>query len=546
MATAFTRNKSGPDDVKHGIWLRLILAAMFALGLSTCHFFGGDPRPMSEQHTITLPFKIHSTPALWRAKDGQWRVAVVRGRENPDEDRMSAVDAYTLTGKQVSGFPVLSASVPALKVPPTSQLGVMDGGDGEELRVMDLEGRLWAYHTSGQPLQAAPAAKPAHAVLTWPPRVIPWQEGRNALVLLSFDAHPMGRSLNQLELVDGQGRSLPGFPVRLGTRPTPHPPVWDAGTGLFVLFGGLKSVEGFDRHSGKPLPGFPVELPAGIKAKYELGTGFSYDLMVYHAVWKALVLSNGEAALVVVDTATGKVRREEIPGAQRLTAVASDGIFLYLLDETRRRLLVVDARKQVTREVDLTLPEYTRVESLQAVPLPGTSQTAVVLISAPETDHDAWVVAMFEKHGTAQELKEIQALADKDAMRAYQTLNLNPAQRKEIDQDIIDMKDAYLEKIFTQAELSKLYSSDAHTRIQILFNGPQGTTLAVDEKVPHFNMDAANEFSPRIYPDVRVEEKTRTLIVAVPLNDTGTKAGLPKQERSVLKIYPLIYPKGVL
>ena len=127
---------------------------------------------MSAQHTLTLPFKIHSTPALWRAKDGQWRVAVVRGRENPNEARMSAVDAYTLTGKQVSGFPVLSASIPALRVPPTSQLGVMQGDDGEELRVMDLEGRLWAYRTSGQPLQAAPESKPNRAVLVWPPRLI--------------------------------------------------------------------------------------------------------------------------------------------------------------------------------------------------------------------------------------------------------------------------------------------------------------------------------------------------------------------------------------
>ena len=207
---------------------------------------------------IRLNYRIFSTPVLWHLPpDNAPAIAIVTGEEDSAGQRISAVDAYYLDGSRVKGFPALRQAIDG--VAPASQLGLVEriARRPAELIAVDLKGRIVCFRSDGSPSFVSGSGNPVRGLLAWPPETFSLGDsGSQAIFLLSRDMSPWAGSRNAVDIVDGSGNSLPGFPIMLESWPEQHSPMLEPRSGRFFLLLDSGSVEGFELLHGRRLPDF--------------------------------------------------------------------------------------------------------------------------------------------------------------------------------------------------------------------------------------------------------------------------------------------------
>lgn len=487
---------------------------------------------MNRLPDITLPYRLYSNPLPWRPKAGEpWAIAVVGGEMGQGSGVTTFVDALGADGRHLSGllhgFPVLRKN-PA-HIAPAQQLALADvNGDGlVDLLALDFQGGIQPLRPSGRELQRRASGNPAHGLLVWPAQPVALGGGRSALLMVSRDAAPAGASRHGLDLVLTNGQSLPGFPRLFDSPPEAHAPMVALSLGRAYALMENGQVEAVQLADGRSPAGFPAgrsapDVVAGTRR------------MAWLDGARALFITQGSAVLHRVDGASGAVTPMTVQGAIRLTGLASVGERLYALDEARGTLLTLDARGAVQSSLALNLPADTAWVSLQAVAL-GPAAASVLVVAAPKADRAARVNALFEKHATPQDRKEIKDIAEATAMDLFGTLKLNAEQRKEIDASVQRMRQGTLENKLGSDEAARLLTIPPTMEVRLATDSAGSLVLTGQDRIDGHTPDTELLQSPQVHPAAMAEAGLLTWVV--PANAPADPGNIKAGNRAVLRRY---------
>jgi hypothetical protein len=432
------------------------------------------------------------------------------------------------------GFP-LSAHVSAL-IAPASQVGarVADPSGAQELVLVDLDGRALAFRPDASLVQPAPAANPLRALLAWPPTELVMQDGASrGLLLVVRDFRPIVNSRSALDLVGRDGRSMVGFPVDLPADPGLHHPVVDNRTGRVFVLLETGAVDGIDAWRGTRLDGFPT---APIAVPVRPGT----RRMALFAPWDALLVSTGGHSLVRIAAAGGKASEIPIAQAVKLTGLDAGQDRIYCVDEGASRLLRLDSQGRVSGALDLKTPP-SRNYDFRVLPLSKEGSYYVVLLSVPDTDPNSKVGPLFEQYATPADRQELKDGVNRLALLRYHTLDLSPAQRRELDSSVIRLQRSYLQNALGMAKAAELIAVEKETRAQVVLDADGRMQLALDDTVKDFTPDTHYGPSDTIFPATYIDLPNGVLHLAVPLNSAARAGVGAGKTRAMVRLYHLPY-----
>jgi hypothetical protein len=512
-----------------------LLLALLGLGLAAGLAYGKQERGKQVQliTEISLSQRIFSSPVLWRpAGPGAFAVAVVTGGPGAEGEPFTAVDAYGADGQRLPGFPKLRSA--PYEVAPANQVAALPpaGGDGEGLLVVGLDGRLRLFSPEHPEPVISPAGDEVHGMLVTPPLPLPDPAGgAPRLALLSHDFRPRSEGRDALDLLDLEGRSLPGFPLRLAAAPEAQPPLLDAPQGRLFLLGGAGEVLAFGP-DGASLAGFPT--PPLVAIRPDVGLRLAMT-----GQGETLWASRGDASLSRIDPQGGGLGLVPVPQAQRLTGLAGVGARLYAVDEGPGLLLRLDPQGQPQASLPLGLAPGSRNHWLGALPARGGEATWLVLVSSTEADPDERIEALFDLQAPPAAKERLQQRLAQDAQRQFQTQEPTQAQREELRQGAVMMKKSYLRKHLGDERMTELLGLEAVTHIQAVLDDGTKMRLVLQEQVRRFTPKTGFSFAPLALPVLRTEANGEAAILAVPLNYSEPAADPAEENQSLLRLYRL-------
>jgi hypothetical protein len=308
-----------------------------------------------------------------------------------------------------------------------------------------------------------------------------------------------------------------------------HPPLLDLPGGRVYVLLQTGAVDGFTLVGGTPLRGFPAPSPDGDLPP------FGYRAALY-SPWNALVMTQADGRLRRIALEGGVVSHITVPNARRLSGVAVSGGRLYAVDDASGTLLRLNADGQVTATLPLNRPAGCQCYYLEAVGRPGTDSVALFLASSQSNSPNSRVAPIFEEHATPQIRAQIKELSDLEAQRRFHTLQLSPAQRKEIDDSVTMMKRSYLQNTLGYDKTASLLADEALVLVQAVTDNGAGMKLSLDDAITGYSPETGTGVSPAVYPVVHASADGLTLVV--PLNhESGDR---PQDEyQSLIRIYRL-------
>lgn len=491
---------------------------------------------------IKLDYRIFSSPALWYpAPDQTPAIAVVTSEEDASGQNIDAINAYYPDGRRVQGFPVLRQFELSMEgVAPANQLSsaksIVQGP--AELMAIDFQGRIVRFKSNGTPSLVSSVGNPVHSVLAWPPEVFNLADsGGQAILLLSLDMRPYGGSRNAVDIVDGSGSSLPGYPILLESSPAQHSPLLELGSGhLFVLLASGR-VEAFELHGGRRLPGFPTaflesEVPEG---------GYRATL---NSEWNSIIISDGTDRLRKIDIKSGGSTSYVIPNAKRIVGLGSVGKNLYVMDSSTGLLMRIDEKGAVTGSLDLKLSLPTVTYHLQAIPTRDPGKNMIVIVTCPGVDSDAKVNSLFEQYATPAIREKINKFAEDRALREFGVASrtaLLPQQRKIIDENIISMKSSYLENTLGSFKTADLIDSEAESDILVIMDEGRRMRPVFKHTIKGYEPLTDGGLTSVIHPTLHLSQSENELLLAVVLNGVNTIDEVGPKYKSIIQFHQIRY-----
>lgn len=469
---------------------------------------------------VALPYRIYSSPAPWQA-DGNLGLAfaLVVGK-TAGAGTATAVDARLADGRQVAGFPKLSGEV--MVVAPGNQ--VFGGGLNAAPVALDVHGH-------GRPLahRHAMAGHSTVGLLAAPALALGNRNGAPAGYLLTGrDYQPHIDSRNALVLLDAGGHPVHGYPVALAGIPEALSPVVDA-TGeraWVMLFSG--QVDGFRLQDGARLPGFPTPVPKSTRPPggYRLALGPD---------GASLYVAQGGPSLLRIDGRSAGVAEMALPGAVRLTGLATVGDKLFVLDEGRGRMLQLDGTGRELGGVDIAPAGGSRNVLLWKVAL-GASD-GLLLLSAPDLDQAARIKQLYFERAPQAEQRELAAFMADEA-RQYGAQALTAEQQGELEDEHLSLKRSWLEKSLGARPLASLLKPSPATRVQVISVSAAGLVTLLDDVVPGYTPNTGFSHSEQVFPALWADAG-RTVRLMVPLNAAASRSEPTAYNRSLVRVYTL-------
>lgn len=514
-------------------WIAWLAGALAVSGLLAtavaCARNQGTREPTAmAKHEIALDGTILSTPALGQGEShGEAWVAFVLGNVKNSVGplgrttaRQFGVDAYQFSGGHIRSFPILSSDgqkspyrvAPGQQVVPVGLHGKAASG----MAVVDLEGRFCTYDLAGKEAGCG-SPDPRRGLLVWAPTPVRNQQGQQiGWVLVSADYGPYFESKNQVDVVDLQGASLPGFPVSLGGFPQQHAPVVDTlRQRLYVLIRSTGEVDGFDLAKGGRLAGFPATLPAP-----EPDT--VVRSMVFYRAWDGLAVASGGNSLLKVDGASGKVSEVAVNGAMRLATLASLGDTLAVVDDGRKQVALLDQSGRVFTA--FTPKEWgPSRESYLLEWLPGTADGPSTLLAFSWRNADPLVEMekLYDKYKTAESEREIEAYYRKWAKSNFGTEDwsqMTAQQRDELRRAMVDSKQGYVEEWIGMERRMQEMDMSTETGIDVIRVSAQGMQAVYSDVIKGYWPESGVQLTPRAMPAVLVDAGAKRIRVALPVN----------------------------
>ncbi|MDI1442497.1 hypothetical protein [Polyangium sp. 6x1] len=490
---------------------------------------------------LSFDLSIFSAPVVWRPRASvSWLIAFVSGAEDADHNKFTAIDVYAPHGEPAPGFPALRRR-PYL-VAPAAQVGVADWDmDGApELLVVDLDGRIASFRIPGSEPEFIPLRTPIHGLLAAPPQLVRCaQTGLNRILLLSHNFTIGTGSRDAIGIFDRTGQQRQGYPISLQESPASHPPIFDsAQEKLFVLMSSGR-VHAFDVNSGRPISGFPNEPPPEPPFEDRAWLALFQPL-------DALIMSTGTDRLVRIDTLTGKQVPVAFARNSCLTGLVTVGDFLYVVDEANGVLLRLDKRLQICGSLQLGWSSCTWNHSLRVAMLAGPShgsrRPGLIIVSCSCVDLAAMIGQLFTQHATNDVKRDIEQTAENEAMLIFGTLELNSAQRQEIDHSIVMMKKAHLANVLGEGVLTALLACNNVTRVQVVRDEGECLTLMLEDVVKDYRPAPDFMLTHAVAP-VAVQDGPLGLAehLVMPLNEAPRVYGYDRAPRSRINIYSLHY-----
>ena len=511
--------------------ITVILAFCLVVTLLSCKSSGVEKK----MNVIELKydFKIFSSPAIRKLQtQNAWSFAVVRGNTNQQQDKITAVDSYLFSGKQVAGFPVMRET--PYRVPPSSQLGVADINDDgqEELLVVDLPGMVWTLNEQGAPLNNNTPANPAHGFLAWPPVKLPGStKVGDVLVLLTTNFSPNSTSINGIELiVANSGVSIPGYPQSLPTFPQLHPPIYDSTRSKIFVLLESNAIAAINIKDGSTAENFPVhsEFPD------------VWSQFCFFAPWEQLILSSTSKLLTSIDVNTAKQGELGHLVGERFVAVDSSDTHLYAVDDKAGQLVRFDANSR-RDDIALNMPDLTSNVILRVVKPLGSNHSYILIVSSISSDPDDKVDPLFNLHATDDVKKDIAALTSQYKRKQYGATALTPVQNQDVRDNNLSMKRGYLENTLGLKKFLELMAGESLTQIQLVIDKPEGMTLELTEVVKGYTSNTDFTYSNRVFPSIHDDTASRSLRLVIPLNYADYDDDPAKEYQSMLKILEISY-----
>lgn len=491
---------------------------------------------------IKPDYRIFSSPALWYpAPDSMPAVAVVTGEEDSEGQKINAINAYYSDGRPVPGFPALRQFEQAVQgIAPANQLSSMrrTAQGPAELMAVDFDGHIVCFRSNGSPSFVSNAGNPVHSVLVWPPEVFNLAgSGNPAILLLSLDMYPYGGSKSAVDIVDGSGNSLPGYPILPKSSLAKHSPLLDPQSGrLFVLLANGR-VDGFELLGGKKLPGFPTaylesEVPEG---------GYRAALV---SEWNSIILSEGTDRLWKIDTQSGNSTAYVIPNAKRFVGLGSVGKNLYAMDDGTGQLLRIDDKGAVAASFDLKLNLPTVTYHLQAVATRDPGKNMIVIVTCPGVDYDAMVNTLFEQHATPEMRAMVNKFAEDDLRKDFGVASraeLQPQQRKIFDDGVISMKSSYLEDAIGTKKTARLLRGQEDSEILVILDDGGQMKPVLKYTAKGYEPLTDPGLTSVLHPTLLQSQNDNEIILAVALNGVNTINEAEPRSKSIIQIHRIRY-----
>lgn len=508
----------------------LFIYPFLVLALVSCKNVGVENKMNSIE--LKYDFKIFSAPAIRKIQSqNAWSFSVVRGETNQDNDKITSVDSYLYNGNQLLGFPIIQET--PYRIPPAYQVGSADinNDNQEELIVVDIHGMVWAVNEQGKPLTRDPTGNPHHSFLAWPPSVLPG-DGKSGkrLLLISRDFAPKSASINGIDVIDGNGVSLPGYPVSLPGFPNLHPPIFEPAMDKLYVLLESNAIAGTNLMDGSLLPGFPVQSV----------NPDAWNQATYFAPWKQLVLSSKSNFLTSIDPASGKQSELKNLFGERFVGLDSSDTHLYAVDD-KAGLLVRFDDIGARVEVPLNLPEIASKVHLRAVKPQGASNTYVFILSTISGNPDDKVEPLFDQHAPEDVKEDIVDLTQQSQQQRFGKGTLTAMQIKEVDDYNLSMKRGYLENTLGMKKLEELLTVESQTQIQLVIDKPDGMSMELNEAVKNYSLDTNFSHTDTLLPSLHIDEDSKSLHFVVPLNYADYDNTPEKEFQSLVKIYEIPY-----
>jgi len=525
-------------------WLVSVLVATFAMGVMVS--FQSTARTLNgmTKTEIKIDGMIMSTPAIVRdEKSDKTLIGFVRGDlesavgiAGKRLDKFTSVDVYQESGKHVSAFPLLKnekKNAPFLIAPAHQVVGVKG-----EFEVVDIEGRLNSLSAEGKATKRG-AVHGQRGLLVWPPTRIDSKDGKEVgLILVSNDYGPLYASKNQVDVVDGEGRSLPGFPMLLDGWPKQHAPILDRVHQRFFIFvASTGSIEGFDVSRGRRLPGFPVKLRWVDDSLMPVS-------MAYYPIWNALVVTSGTSKIMKVDADTGKAFEIDVKNGGRLSSIAVAGDQMLVVDDEKAQLNQLDLAGQITKTLPLKWETYRESYAMEVVPT--ASSTRVLVFSVRRADSVAEIERLYEKYKTKESEKEINDYFRNSAKEQYGTSDFNALKdkdKKQLRMDMVDSKHGYLELWLGDQERLKQMDLWTQTGMDVVQLKGDALQLEYTDVTKGYHPDTGFSLSQAVFPAVELNAKAKLIRVALPMNFYDRAGENPRDAyQARLVMYQLAVP----
>ncbi|MFH1216407.1 MAG: hypothetical protein V1706_07895 [Pseudomonadota bacterium] len=513
--------------------LRLILcsggtqaiAAFLMICVATISQAGTTEQKTMLKKEIKLEGTILSPPALVRGSTENWvafvrgEIVMSRGLLGRKTDRYFGVDAYSDDGKHIRSFPILwndGDSSPYL-IAPGHQLAQTDvrSSSPSGFLVVDLEGHFSSYDSQGKIIQQSPAS-PERGLLVWPPTPIEDESNRHkGWILISADYGPYFQSKNQIDVLDTQGRSFPGFPLPINGFPEQHSPIFDKlNHRLYILVKTTGEVDGFDLAAGKRLEGFPAKLPW-------TDDTVTPKNMAYYPPWNSLVVSSGTSKLMKVDGTTGKAVEFAMKDARQLSSISTLDDQLAVLDDEKRQISLLDKRGQITASLSLDWEMFRKSYFMKLVKTSEGSSPYLLVFSSRRVDSLTEIERLYEKYKTTESDKEIETFYRDYANTYYGTSDfekLSTKQQNELRREIVDSKQGYVEEWIGVDRRIKEMDMSTQTGFDLIQVSDSGLHLMYSDVTEDYWADTGISLSPMVFPATIFDSNSKTLRVALPLN----------------------------